>query len=213
MRIHKFTFNPFQENTYIIANNNDECIIVDPGCYSNHEFTEINQFISEHNLKVLEIIATHCHLDHIFGAKTLCEKYGTTFRIPENEVSTLQAAPNSASFFGIPGLELPEFVNDLKVGPAKLGSDTFEIIAAPGHSIGHVVFYIPQIKSLIGGDVLFQGSIGRTDLPGGNFETLEKSIQEKIYTLPEDTVVYPGHGDNTEIGIEKRTNPFVKAKA
>lgn len=209
MRIEKFTFNPFQENTYVVINEKKEAMIVDPGCFEAFEEQELTNFIKNEGLTVKEIVATHAHLDHVFGAKYLCEKYNVPFEIPEQDLVTYQTAPNSAKMFGMPELELPEPKLGMAVGKRTFGDLEFEIRFTPGHARGHVVLVFHQNKIVIGGDVLFYGSIGRTDLPGGDFKTLEASIKTQLYTLPDDFTVYSGHGPETTIGREKTSNGFV----
>ncbi|MGB0167462.1 MAG: MBL fold metallo-hydrolase, partial [Luteibaculum sp.] len=149
--------------------------------------------------------------DHIFGALILSEQYSLPFEVPENDLSTFRQASQSAAMFGLSGFEVPEPQPGLKEGKDQLGAVSFDILLTPGHSVGHVVFVFHEKKWVIGGDVLFQGSIGRTDLPGGDFDTLERSIKNKLYPLPDDYTVYCGHGPETTIGWEKKNNPFVRA--
>lgn len=210
MKIQKFTFNPFQENTYVLSNEKNEALIFDPGCYEQYEEQQLVDYLEKNNLKLTGIYTTHCHLDHVFGAKFLCEKYKLDFTIPASDTPTYQMSPNSAKFFGIQDFEIPPAKATLKPGKYHFGEVAYEILFTPGHCVGHIAFYFPKEQILIGGDVLFKGSIGRTDLPGGDFDTLEKSIVEKIYTLPAETIVFSGHGEETTVGAEMYSNPFVK---
>lgn len=212
IKVHSFTFNPFQENTYVVWNENKEALIIDPGCFFSHEETTLKQFISEHALKPVKLLNTHCHLDHVFGNKFIYEQYGLELHLHADEEKMLQSAPVSGKMYGT------EFIN--YEGPRHyinegekilLGEDVFEIILAPGHSPGSICFYNQGASVLIAGDVLFYESIGRTDLPFGNHNQLISAIQQKIYALADDTVVYPGHGPATTVGHEKQHNPFVTA--
>lgn len=209
MRIKKFTFNPFQENTYVLINEKREALIFDPGCFEDFEKEELKNYIQQEDLTVKGIYTTHCHLDHVFGAEFLMEKYKLPFNIPEKDVPTYSMAPKSAAFFGIPDFTLPLATPDLKPGKFSFGEIEYEIRFTPGHSVGHIVFVFHEEKVIIAGDVLFNGSIGRTDLPGGNFSHLEESIKTELYSLPDDFTVYCGHGPETTIGKEKKSNPFV----
>ncbi len=206
-----FTFNPFQENTYLITNEKNQCWIVDPGMYDNAETIHFNQYLSSQGLQPVSIINTHTHLDHIFGVQALKDRYKIPFGIHEKDQPVLKGAVTSAMIFGVDLSKAPEpdffIVEDQQL---KLGDDVLEVRFTPGHSPGSIVFYYPAGGWLIGGDVLFNGSIGRTDLPGGNFDTLINSIRTQVFTLPADTVVYSGHGPETTVGEEMRSNPFLR---
>lgn len=207
MKVETFTFNAFQENTSVVYQGSD-AVIVDPGCYDRSEQVALNQFITSNGLTVHAILNTHCHLDHIFGNAFCVDTFQVDLITHKEELFTLGLAERSAQMYGFPGFEpSPEptrFVEDKEV--IQFGELHFEVIFAPGHSIGHIAFYNAENDVLIGGDILFKGSFGRTDLPGGSMEILKKSIHERMFTLPESTVVYPGHGPTTTIGEEKRTN-------
>lgn len=207
MKVETFTFNAFQENTSVVYQGSD-AVIVDPGCYDRSEQVALNQFITSNGLAVHAILNTHCHLDHIFGNAFCVDTFQVDLIAHKEELFTLGLAERSAQMYGFPGFEpSPEptrFVEDKEV--IQFGELHFEVIFAPGHSIGHIAFYNAENDVLIGGDILFKGSFGRTDLPGGSMEILKKSIHERMFTLPESTVVYPGHGPTTTIGEEKRTN-------
>jgi glyoxylase-like metal-dependent hydrolase (beta-lactamase superfamily II) len=211
LQIAAFTFNPFQENTYILINENKECWIVDPGMMGADEEQVMFSYIEENGLKPQQIINTHAHIDHVLGVDALKQKYKIPFGMHSFEQPVLANAKGSAMLFGIPLGAAP--VADFFIPENKslqLGSDTLEVRLAPGHSPGSIVFYYEPGQWVIGGDVLFQGSVGRTDLPGGNHETLMQSIAQQMYTLPDATKVYSGHGPATTIGQEKKTNPFVR---
>jgi len=211
LEVKGFTCNPFQENSYVIINDKKECWFVDPGMYGADEEKALFDFIALEGLKPQQIINTHTHIDHILGIDSLKVKYNIPFGMHPDDQPVLANAKGSAMLFGLNLGAVPVvdfFINEKE--PLLLGTDTLEVRLAPGHSPGSIIFYHAAGKWVIGGDVLFAGSVGRTDLPGGNHDTLIRSIQEQMYTLPDDTVVYCGHGPATQIGDEKRTNPFVK---
>jgi len=211
IRIKKFTFNPFQENTYIAYDETKECIIVDPGCYDENENSVLKTFIEQENLKPVVMINTHCHLDHIFGNKFVADTYNLSPLIHKLDLPMLEYAPLAASKYGVHLGELPEVTNFIKEGDVvKFGNSEFEIIFTPGHAPGHVCLVSKKEKITLSADVLFHLSIGRTDLPMGDHETLLSSIREKLFTLEPEMVIYPGHGPKTTIGFEKANNPFLK---
>lgn len=211
LTVKQFTFSPVQENTYVIYNEQDECCIIDPGCYFGNERNELKEFIQETGLLPKYLLNTHCHLDHVFGNKFVHDTWGLTLHLHEKEKVVLDYAPTSGLNWGLPFDNYKGDLIYLREGDTiRLGEDRFIILFTPGHSPGHIVFYCPEQHFVINGDVLFRRSIGRTDLPGGNFDTLAKSIREQLYTLPGETIVYCGHGPETTVGEEKRNNPFVK---
>ncbi len=211
LNIKFFTFNAFEENTYVIDNEEKECWIIDPGMYDNSEFEQLISYISHKDLKPKAIINTHTHLDHIFGVQALVNKYKVPFGIHERELDVLKMAAGSATLFGFDLRTPPKPDFFIKEGtPLQLGKDTLEIFHTPGHSPGSISFYYPKGNWVISGDVLFNGSIGRTDLPGGSFETLIKSIRSSLFTLPGDTTVLSGHGPATTIAQEQKHNPFLQ---
>lgn len=211
LKIKSFTFSPIQENTYLLYNEFNNCIIIDPGCYFDAEKEQMAGFIKQNGLHAKMLLNTHCHLDHVFGNKFIAETYGLTLHLHEKEKAVLEFAPASGLMWNMPFDNYTGAFIFLKEGDIiKLDNDALEVIEAPGHSPGHVCFYCKAQNFLIGGDVLFQRSIGRTDLPGGNYETLINSIRQKLLVLPDDTVVYSGHGPTTTIGQEKRQNPFLQ---
>lgn len=207
LSIVKFTFNPFQENT-LLVHDGDSCVILDPGCSDRIEEAKLTSFISDHNLTPKAVLLTHAHLDHIFGCDFVLRTYGIDCYMHEADIFTLEMGQRSADMYGIPGFVPPPIPNKLLKGneTLKFGGIEFKVLFTPGHCVGHVVFYNRENSFVINGDVLFAGSFGRTDLPGGDMETLKKSIFETMFTLPEDTVVYCGHGPETTIGNEKRSN-------
>ncbi|WP_258102560.1 MBL fold metallo-hydrolase [Marinoscillum sp. MHG1-6] len=211
MNIKSFVFNPFYENTYLLWDETKEAIIIDPGCYEKYERDELIGFVASEDLKVVKIVNTHCHVDHVLGNYYLKDHFKCPLWIPENEAANYESVSVVASRYGIHGYTKGEPDELMKEGDTlKVGNEECSIIEAPGHSPGHQLFYFQNEKVLIGGDVLFRQSIGRTDLPGGDHDTLLNNIKQKVYTLPEDTVVYPGHGPETTIGFEKVNNPFVR---
>ena len=204
------TFNAVQENTYVVYNEYKECFIIDPGCYSQEEKDELKSFIKDHDLQPKMLLNTHCHLDHVFGNKDIAEAYGLKLHLHKNEEQVLQLAPSSGLMFNLPfDNYIGKYVYLREGDIVSLHDDELEVIEAPGHSPGSICFYCAKQKFLIGGDVLFYQSIGRTDLPGGSHENLVKNIKEKLFNLPDDVKVYPGHGPATTIGEEKKHNPFL----
>ncbi len=209
--IQSFTFNPFQENTYIISNDSKECIIIDPGCSNSMENEIVEKYISQHALKPIRLLNTHCHIDHILGNSFISKKYNLKLSAHKLEEQVLAGGENVSRLYGVPYVSSPLIENFLDENlEIQLGNVRFQIIHAPGHSPGSICFHNKEEGYLIGGDVLFYGSIGRTDLPGGNHSQLLESIKEKLFLLPENTTVYSGHGNKTSIGYEKKTNPFCK---
>lgn len=211
LTIETFTFNPYQENTYLLIDQEGNCVIIDPGMHSLQEQSYFKDFIVNNNLKPTLLLNTHCHIDHVLGNHFINENWGLKPNFHEFEVPVLVSVENYAPQMGFryETSPIPEtFLQDKEI--IEFGGHKIEAIFAPGHSPGHLCYYIDDQKILIGGDVLFQNSIGRTDLPGGDHQTLLNSIQKRIYTLPENVEVYPGHGPTTTIGFEKNTNPFVR---
>ncbi len=205
-----FTYNPFQENTYLIFNDQKEAIIIDPGCYSKPEQQSLLQYISDQKLKLVQLVNTHCHLDHIFGNNLIASTFGLDLNIHPNEQQVLQLAPQAGAMYGVPVQPYTGRVQLLNEGDiVKLGQDEFKVLLTPGHSPGSICLYHKDEGFVIGGDVLFRDSIGRTDLPGGNHQALLISIRDQLFTLPPNVTVYPGHGPATTIGHEKEHNPFL----
>ncbi len=209
-QIKTFTFNPVQENTYLLSNQSDECIIIDPGCYFDQEKDELKSFININKLQPKILLNTHCHLDHVFGNKFVAEEFKLTLQTHSLEKNILDLAPASGLMFNLPFDNYQGEIHYLAEGDiVSLGDDQLEVIHSPGHSPGSICFYCEKQKFIIGGDVLFQNSIGRTDLPYGSHEDLLTNIKEKLFKLPDDVKVYPGHGPATTIGDEKKFNPYV----
>lgn len=209
LQIKLFEFSPIQENTYVLYNEFNDCLIIDPGCYYDDEKDELVNFLIKMDLKPKMLLNTHCHLDHVFGNKFIAEKFGLTLQIHRNEKLVLDFAPKSGLLYNLPFDNYNgDFIYLEEGNKILLGNDELTVIEAPGHSPGHICFYSAAQHFIISGDVLFKRSIGRTDLPGGNHETLLKNIREKLFTLPGETKVYSGHGPVTTIGEEKNQNPF-----
>lgn len=213
LTVQPFTFNPVQENTYVVYNEKGQCCIIDPGCYFASEEMELKKFIEDKGLKPIYLLNTHCHLDHIFGNRFVYKTFGLELHLHPLEKPVLEHGPASGQMFQLPFDNYDGPLHYLEEGgQVRIGDEVLEILFTPGHSPGSISFYSAAHKFLISGDVLFEGSVGRTDLPGGSFEVLEQSIRTKLYTLPEDVIVYSGHGGSTTIGDEMRSNPFVKMK-
>jgi hydroxyacylglutathione hydrolase len=211
MEIKSFTFNDFYENTYVVHDETLSCIIIDPGCTTASEQKELIAYIKDYQLNPLYLINTHCHIDHILGNKYISDRFNLPLTAHQNESGTLASGPNTARMFGIPYEESPQITRFIDQGDKIIfGNSSFEVLFTPGHSPASISLYAVEASVLICGDVLFEGSIGRTDLPGGNYELLINMIRYKFFTLPDETIVYPGHGNATTIGVEKATNPFFK---
>lgn len=209
LQVKKFTFNPFMENTYVLFDETNECVIIDPGCVEKDEENELTEFIESNKLIVKQLINTHCHIDHVLGNAFVKRKFNVPLLIHPIEEAMLRAVKSYASnygFFQYQDSTADSFLNE--GDEVVFGNQKLAILFVPGHSPGHIAFYDAPTKILIGGDVLFENSIGRTDLPGGDYDTLITSIHKKFFTLPDDVTVYCGHGSETSIGFEKRTNPF-----
>jgi hydroxyacylglutathione hydrolase len=208
--IKSFVCSPYQENTYILYDETHECVIIDPGMYNAAEQNLVASFINENNLKPVLLLNTHCHIDHVLGNKFVSDNYNLLPQFHEGELPLLTAVPSYAPQMGMnyEVSPLPEKFLETS-GSIQFGESRLELIFAPGHSPAHLCFLSTQDNFLIGGDVLFYQSIGRTDLPGGDYNTLIRSIKEKLFILPDDCIVYPGHGPSTTIGYEKKNNPFL----
>jgi hydroxyacylglutathione hydrolase len=210
LQIQSFIFSPIQENTYILYNELKECIIIDPGSYFDEEKDAMKKFIEQKQLVPKMLLNTHSHLDHVFGNKFIAETYNLTLQLHEKEKAVLEFAPVSGLKYNMPFDNYTGELIFLKEGDTIiLGTDELEVFETPGHSPGHIIFYCRKQNFVISGDVLFQRSVGRTDLPGGSHETLLNSINKKLLVLPDETKVYSGHGAATTIGEEKKYNPFL----
>ncbi len=205
-----FTFNPFQQNTYLLYDNEGTAFIIDPGNSTSSENTILKNFIEEKNLKLTRLLLTHAHIDHILGNKFIFDTYGLLPEAHTEENYFIEKMPQTANMYGVPfdASPFPEkFI--IPGDKIKLGAYEFETLFTPGHSPGSISFYNKENKVVLSGDVLFRQSIGRTDLPKGDHETLLRSIREKLFVLPDDVKVFSGHGPSTTIGFEKQNNPFL----
>lgn len=211
IKVEYFTFNPLAENTYVLSNEKGGALIIDPGCYFTEEERTLENYITANGLKPLLLINTHCHLDHVFGNHWVHKTYGLELYLHKNEQPVLEFAPATGNLYGLSFTNYKGSLHFLNEGDeVVLGDDKLKVLLTPGHSPASICLYCEKQNFLIGGDVLFYESIGRFDLPGGNEQQLYKSIREKLYVLPDETVVYPGHGEPTTIAHEKKYNPFVK---
>jgi len=210
MEIACLTFGPFGENTYVLFDETKECVIIDPGCNTPEEETELVNFITKNRLNPVKLLNTHTHIDHIVGNYFVSKKYNLLPEFCEADIPTFNLAEQSAKLWGINYKPSPTAGKFLKEGDQiKFGNQVLDIVFTPGHSHGSICFINHATQDVVAGDVLFNGSIGRTDLPGGNFETLIKSIKTKLLLLPHDYDVYPGHGHKTTIEQERQHNPFL----
>jgi len=211
LHVHSFTFNAFQENTFVLYDDEGNSVIIDPGCYEKHEKEQLSNFIQSKNLNVLLLLNTHCHLDHVFGNHYVKSTYNVPLLVHEQDLPTLKTVEALAPTYGFDNYEVAEPDKLIDVSqPITFGNNKLEVRFVPGHAPGHVVFYSAEHGFVINGDVLFRGSVGRSDLPGGNFHTLLHNIHTQMLTLPPNTKVYCGHGPETTIGFEKDNNPFCK---
>jgi hydroxyacylglutathione hydrolase len=211
MKVFTFTFNPFQENTYVLADATGDCIVVDPGCYTADEQETLAGFLAAERLHPVRLVNTHGHIDHILGNRFVADRYGLAPEMHADDVALVRSAPLYGDLWGIRVEASPAPSVLLADGDlVRFGETELQVLLAPGHSPGSICLFHERDRILVAGDVLFQGSIGRTDLPGGNYATLIASIRERIFPLGDDVVVYPGHGPATTVGEERRTNPFLQ---
>ena len=212
IKVKSFVFNMFGENTYLLWNpETKEATIIDPGMYNTAEEHALDSFIEENGLSVGQLINTHMHLDHIIGDNYVKRHYNVKSAAGSADAFFGEKALTQARMFGMPFEPEPVSI-DIELTDNQhidICSETATIFSVPGHSPGSIAVYLPKSKCVFTGDVLFESSIGRTDLVGGNHATLLRSIKEKLFTLPDDTKVYPGHGAPTTIGYEKLHNPYV----
>jgi len=210
MQVATFTFNGFQENTYVISDATKECVIIDPGCNNLTEQKQLTDYITAQELTPVRLVNTHCHIDHILGNAFVSENYNLDLEAHEGEAIVLEAGEMTGKMYGVPYDPSPKITTFLVPGEyLKFGETSLEILFTPGHSPASVCFHHRESAQVIAGDVLFQGSVGRSDLPGGNHDTLIASIRRELMVLDDETRVYPGHGPSTTVGEERRSNPFL----
>ena len=212
MKIKRFVFNSFQENTFVLYDKSKECVIIDPGCYEKEEEVELESFISENGLNPVALLNTHCHIDHILGNQFVADKWGVELQMHKKDLPLLENAGEISKMYGFEnyyGSPYPKhFLEDGNI--FSFGESELEVLFTPGHAPGHICFYSEENNLIISGDVIFQMSIGRTDLPFGDYDTLIKSITKKIFLLPGETQIYCGHGPNTVLSYEREHNPFLQ---
>lgn len=211
MKIKSFTFNPFEENTYVIYDNSNKCIIIDPGCYTEDEKKTLRNFIDNKKLEPVKLINTHCHIDHILGNKFVHEQWGVELYMHRKDVTLLKSSEDIAKMYGFRDYVIysseKHFLNE--GDRFTFGESHLEILFTPGHSPGHICLYSEDNNLIIAGDLIFHKSIGRTDLAGGDYNTLINSIKNKIFPLSNETQILCGHGPSTNLGYEKEHNPFL----
>lgn len=211
IQVQAFTFNPFGENTYLLFDETKECVVVDPGCHNYEERKILKDFIEAQQLKVVHLLNTHAHIDHVLGNEFIKRTYNVKLHLHQKDLPLLNNAANRAEYYGFPNYEGSTVDVFIEEGDKiTFGNSTLDILFVPGHAPGHVAFVNVEQNICISGDVLFKSSIGRTDFPLCSYEDLQKSIRTKLYTLPAEVVVYPGHGTTTTIGFERKHNPFIK---
>ncbi len=210
IEIKTFVFNPFQENTYVLSDETKECVIIDCGCYEDHERKQLQNYIEDNNLKPVALLNTHSHVDHILGNQWVKETYNIPLMASTKDEPLLATAVSHGKMYGMILNEPPVIDNDIDESKTiKFGTSELKILDVPGHSPGCIAFYNDEQRFVFSGDVLFCGSIGRTDLPGGDYDQIMSSIMDKLTTLDDDYKVYAGHGPSTTIGIERKSNPFL----
>lgn len=210
LNVAAFTFNPFQENTYVLHDGR-QAILVDPGCWNSAEERELESWLSEKGLEPVRLVLTHAHIDHVLGCAWAHKRFGLLPELHRDDLPLLHMAPRQGDLYGAPCEAAPEPEHFITEGDAiRLGQDQLKVLFVPGHAPGHIALYSEAQRFVISGDVLFQNSIGRTDLPGGDYDTLIRSIKEELFPLGDDVRVYSGHGPATTIGRERKMNPFLK---
>lgn len=209
MEVYSFVFSPIGVNTYVLVDKSDKCAVIDCGCYYKEEFEKLETFISEHKLDPVLLLNTHCHLDHLFGAKKFSEKYGISYRCHKDEMYNVQHAEKDAGNFNLT-IEKPPMPEMFLVEGDVLsfGSTSLKVLFVPGHTAGSLAFYSEKDNIVFTGDSLFEGTIGRTDLYGGNYKLLISSIRSQLFSLPPETIICPGHGGESTIGAEMESNPY-----
>ena len=211
IKIQNFVFNPFQVNSFILYNESNDCFLVDASCQSDEEIKTVENFIVSKNLKLKALLNTHGHVDHLPGINYFKNKYNIPFYLHKEDIFHVERAVSHGAIFGFSIEQPPLPDRELIEGEViELGNDRIDLIHVPGHSKGSIVFHLKEEKTLITGDVLFSMSIGRTDLPGGDYNELIKGIKEKLLILDDDIEILPGHGPSTRIGLERKMNPFLQ---
>lgn len=210
LHVAKFTFNPFQENTYVV-HDGTQAIVIDPGCWNATEERELESYIAEKALTVVRLVLTHAHLDHVFGNAWMHKRYNLAPWMHRKDLPLLGMAPRQGQMYGVPCEPSPDPEGFLEAGDTiAIGNEVLSVLFVPGHAPGHIALFSEAHQFVIAGDVLFMNSIGRTDLPGGDMDTLLRSIREELFPLGDGVTVYSGHGPETTIGHEKRSNPFLR---
>ena len=212
MKIKRFEFNMFPVNCYVLADETQEAVIIDAGCYYPEEQRQLKSFITTHQLTVRHLLNTHLHADHLFGNAFAAREFGVSPEASQQDEFLLAGIPTFCKSFGFPLNEKPaalgHYISDGET--IRFGNTELKAISVPGHSPGSLVYYCEKEHCMFSGDTLFKGSIGRADLEGGNFDDLRENIMSRLFVLPDNTVVYPGHGNETSIGNEKKNNPFFR---
>ena len=213
IHVEAFMFNPFQENTYVLTNEKREALIIDPGCYFTAEEETLQNYLANGGFTPVRLVNTHCHIDHIFGNALIAKQYGLELYIHPAEEIVLQYQPQFAAQFGVSFTNVYKGkLHFIKGGDViDFGENKLQLLDTPGHSPGSLSFYCEAQNFVISGDALFKESVGRTDFPLSDAAQLYRSIRMQLYTLPDETVVYPGHYGTTTIGHEKKYNPYCKA--
>ena len=212
LKVASFTFNPFQENTYVV-HNGQQGILIDPGCWNTAEERELEAWFHENGIAPVRLVLTHAHIDHVMGCAWAHKALGLLPELHRADLSLLRAAPRQGQMYGVPCEPSPEPERFIEAGSRiALGDDALRVLFVPGHAPGHTALFSEGERFVIAGDTLFRDSIGRTDLPGGDTETLLSSIREQLFPLGDDVTVYSGHGPETTIGRERRSNPFLRER-
>ncbi|MBR9861142.1 MBL fold metallo-hydrolase [bacterium] len=209
--VHQFTYNPFSENTYLLIDKDNKGVLIDPGMSNPVEYSHFFEYIQKHKIELVDVLLTHAHVDHVFGLNWVHKQFGLKPKLHKDDEFIYNAAEATANMYGLEIESLPDYELSLNEGDVyKFDGEQLHIVHTPGHSPGSVSFISNEHRFVIGGDVLFQGSIGRTDLPGGNYDTLIRSIKINLLQLTDDYKVYSGHGPITTIGQERIANPFLQ---